>query len=390
MTATATAIIPEAAEQRAARLQMVAGSSEGALTLPLVWARDARPMLDTAYVVKGSIGRGELVVVYGPPKCGKTFLMTDLALSVAAGLPEWFGMRINPGPVVYVASEMGNRVQRRVRAWLDHRLGDAADCDPPLAIVPRVVNLLDELDVERLMLTIESLATERGNPALVVVDTLARSMVGGDENSALDMGRAIAVGDRLRDQFNTTTAMSHHCGKDTKGARGSSALLGAADCFIRVDADDQGNRTATIEWSRDGMAGEQFGFRLRTVELGLDVDGDTVTTCIVEPSDAELRSARPQRRLPPECQNALSALRSALEEHGQRLPATSVLPPVRAVRVNLWRDSYYARALLVSAENDDSGRKKEQAARQKAFTRARDRLLSEGLIGAQESFVWLN
>ena len=60
---------------------------------------------------------------------------------------------------------------------------------PPFAIVPKVVNLLDELDVERLFATLDSLVATHGNPVLVIVDTLARSMVGGDANSAQDMGR---------------------------------------------------------------------------------------------------------------------------------------------------------------------------------------------------------
>jgi RecA-family ATPase len=83
--------------------------------LPLVWASQAEPGLDVDYVVKGIVAAGELVVIYGPPKSGKTFLATDMGLSVAAEQP-WFGRRVRGGLVIYIASEMGSRVLRRVRA----------------------------------------------------------------------------------------------------------------------------------------------------------------------------------------------------------------------------------------------------------------------------------
>lgn len=101
---------------------------------------------------------------------------------------------------------------------------------------------------------------------MIVIDTLARSMAGGDENSAQDMGRAIAVADQLRDQFDAATLLVHHSGKNvSKGSRGSSALLGAGDGYFRVEGDEHGNHVATVEWSRDGESGRQYPFRLRLI-----------------------------------------------------------------------------------------------------------------------------
>jgi KaiC/GvpD/RAD55 family RecA-like ATPase len=343
--------------------------------LPLIWACDAGPMLDAPYVVKGIIGPGELIVVYGAPKSGKTFFATDLGLHVAAGM-LWFGHRVNPGLVLYIASEMGKRAERRVKAWIDERLGDAAAA-PPFALVPKVVNLLDDLDVERLVATIESLVATRGKPALLIVDTLARSMAGGDENSAQDMGRAIAVADRLRDQFSTATVLVHHAGKDvTKGGRGSSALLGAADTYILVESDQAGGHVATVEWSRDGEAGQRYGFRLPVVELGTDADGDRITTCVVEACAAvTTKTAKPVRR-----DVALDALRETIGEHATTIQGSSTIPAgVKVVTLDQWK----ARWLLRTGY--DEGRIADSH-----YCHDKADLLKSGAIGVSKPYVWIN
>ena len=243
------------------------GAGSGEKPFDLIWASDAHAMLDRPYIVKGVIGQGELGAMYGRWKSGKTFLALDMGMSVATG-QHWFGHRVSPGLVIYIASEAGPVIQRRVRAWLDRHPG-AAKKDVPFAIVPRAVNLLADADLERLFQTIDALVAKHGPPVLIIVDTLARSMAGGDENSALDMGRAIAVADWLRDRYQTATMFIHHAGKDVaKGARGSSALVAAADVVIQVSADGAGNHRAIIEWSREGAGGSQYAFRLPIVELG--------------------------------------------------------------------------------------------------------------------------
>jgi KaiC/GvpD/RAD55 family RecA-like ATPase len=347
----------------------------GAL-LPLVWARAAGPLLDAPYVVKDVISPGGLIVIYGAPKSGKTFFVTDLGLRVAMAQP-WFNHRVRAGLVLYIASEMGRRAERRVWAWLDHHLGDVADRDLPFAIVPKVVNLLDAVAVERLVATIDSMIDTRGKPALLIVDTLARSMAGGDENSAQDMGRAIAVADRLRDQFNTATVLVHHAGKDvTKGGRGSSALLGAADAYILVESDQAGGHVATVEWSRDGEAGQRYGFRLLPVELGTDTDGDVAMTCVLVPSaEATAKAAKPVRR-----DVALDALREAIGEHGQVMPDTSTIPKgVRAVTLDQWK----ARWMLRTGYEDSSGNSIAVN-----FHKDKDALLKAGKVSISKPYAW--
>ncbi len=369
----------KARTEELAAFAVIGKSTAGPLTdhpLPIIWACDAGPMLDASHVIKGIIGPGELVVIYGAPKSGKTFFVTDMSLHVSARMP-WFGHRVNGGLVIYVASEMGIRAQRRVKAWIDERLGDAAEA-PLFALVPKVVNLLDELDVERLVATIESLITSRGKPVLLIIDTLARSMR-GNENATEDMGMVIAVADRLRDLFGTATVLVHHSGKDiTKGARGSTSLLGAADTYIRVEADEGGGHVATVEWSRDSQAGARYGFRLQQVDLGIDRDGDMATTCVLVPSAAAaVKTVKTARR-----DVALDALREAISEHGETMAGTSTIPRgVRAVTLDQWR----ARWLLRTGYEDSSA-----DSIKVNFGKDRGELLKGGKITISRPYVWIN
>src|SRR4029077_17636631 len=66
--------------------------------------KDIRLKTDRPYLVKGIIPREGLVVVWGPPKCGKSFWTFDVAMHVALGW-EYRGKRVQPGTVCYIACE---------------------------------------------------------------------------------------------------------------------------------------------------------------------------------------------------------------------------------------------------------------------------------------------
>src|SRR5215472_1843507 len=50
----------------------------------------------SAYLVRNIIPREGLIVIWGPPKCGKSFWTFDLALHVSLGW-EYRGRRVNQG-----------------------------------------------------------------------------------------------------------------------------------------------------------------------------------------------------------------------------------------------------------------------------------------------------
>jgi len=68
------------------------------------------------YLVKGIIPRQGLAVVWGPPKCGKSFWIFDLAMHVALGW-QYRERRVQQGAVVYCAFEGQTGIQARVEAF---------------------------------------------------------------------------------------------------------------------------------------------------------------------------------------------------------------------------------------------------------------------------------
>ena len=73
----------------------------------------------TGYLVKGLLSSTGLAVVWGPPKCGKSFWVMDLALHVAKGWP-YRGKRVRQAPVIYFVLEGRSALPKRVEAMKRH------------------------------------------------------------------------------------------------------------------------------------------------------------------------------------------------------------------------------------------------------------------------------
>lgn len=248
--------------------------------LPTVMFSDATASLDADDFVEGVLTRGAMSVLYGESNCGKTFFALDLALHVAAGR-RWRDREADQGFVLYLALEGTRGILNRVAAYkAEHGLDDAG---LPFAIATISVNLLDpEADAGAVIATIKALAETMGvKPILIVVDTLARAMAGGNENAGEDMGALVINGDAIRRESGAHVMWIHHSGKDTaKGARGHSSLRAATDTEIEVVA-LTGARTATVTKQRDMECVGSFGFTLKVVDLGKNQRGKPVTSCVV-------------------------------------------------------------------------------------------------------------
>ena len=79
---------------------------------------------ERVYLVKGIIPRTSFVVVWGPPKCGKSFWIFDLVMHLALGW-EYRGRRVQQGAVVYLALEGGQGFIARVEAFRQRYLSEA-------------------------------------------------------------------------------------------------------------------------------------------------------------------------------------------------------------------------------------------------------------------------
>ncbi len=207
-----------------------------------------------------------LVSLYGASGAGKTFVALDYAARTAQA-----------APVVYIAGEGAVGLAARKLAWCRHHELGAGE----LFFVPQAVNLLDGAEVAALIDLIAPL-----RPALLVVDTLARCMIGGDENSARDMGLFVTACDEIKVATGATVLIVHHTGKTGALERGSSALRAACDQMIGLSNDD-GLITLSCEKSKDSSPFSQRTLSLLPVETGrTGEEGLPETSCVLEPGES--------------------------------------------------------------------------------------------------------
>lgn len=228
------------------------------------------------WLVKGIIPRAELAVIFGQSGSGKTFWVMDVALCIARGEP-WNGKKTTQGQVLYIAAEGAEGVRKRMRAYFEHTGIAPADVSGIrfMADAPRLNHKTDRIELATAI-------RGMGKLDVVIIDTLAAVTPGVDENSGKEMGEVLAYCKAIHRHTGALVVLIHHSGKDeTKGARGWSGLRAAVDCEIQISRCEN-DRAATVTKLKDGLDAEvEYPFRLNVVELGVDEDGDPVTSCVV-------------------------------------------------------------------------------------------------------------
>lgn len=219
---------------------------------------------DPSFLVDQILPERSLSVLVGSPGIGKTFAALSMSLSICTGLP-WLDHKIHTGEVIYITSEGLNGLKLRLQAWEAHHNVEVKN----FGYITEAPQFLDEQEIKTLIENIT--ASHLNKPALIVIDTLARHMVGGDENSALYMGEFIANADKLRDAFDCAVIIVHHTGKRKNNTsfseRGSSALRGAADTMLLMDKDKNGVVKICCEKQKDSEPFEAFPVALKPIEL---------------------------------------------------------------------------------------------------------------------------
>ena len=123
----------------------------------------------------------------------------------------------------------------------------------------------------------------------VVIDTFAKGIAagGGDEDKARDQNKCLTNLRRLHERAELHVAIVGHTGKDeTKGSRGSNAHPADVDLQVQISGDEI--KLARVIKGNDQPEGELTAFKLELAELGLDEDGDPITTAIL--SDQVLKT----------------------------------------------------------------------------------------------------
>lgn len=206
--------------------------------LPVVRVGDIRHE-DQAqrWLVEQLWGESSVGVIGGAPKCSKTWLALDLALSVATGT-ACLGKYAVPRPgavLVYLAEDALPTVRQRVAGMARHRGLELAAIDVHVITAPTL-----QLDREphrgQLLQT-----ARRLRPRLLLLDPLVR-LHSSDENNAQDMAGLLAYFRSLQRQLDLSVVLVHHARKNAvhgvaagQGLRGSSDIhaFGDSNLYLR-------------------------------------------------------------------------------------------------------------------------------------------------------------
>jgi len=250
--------------------------------MQLIMADDIRPSINKTDFVQGLLADNQFSVVYGESNCGKTFFMTDLCFHIAQG-KRWRDKRVDQGGVVYVALEGAYGLGNRLEAYRQHYNDGQGMAFAMLASQVDFMN--PEGNINEFIDLLKNSTDKMPSIRLIVIDTLARAIAGGDENSGQDMGMLVHHADLIRYHTGAHVCFIHHSGKDkARGARGHSSLRAAVDTEIEISRDEGANFSKIrVVKQRELELGDEMAFSLKTVSIGVDTrTNEEITSCVVQ------------------------------------------------------------------------------------------------------------
>lgn len=217
-------------------------------------------------------------LLFGDAGSYKSFVALDIALHIAAG-KDWHGNKVAQGPVIYIAGEGHGGLARRFAAWQQYHETDISKL--PIYVSNAATGFCEPERTQEVVKAIDQITRGVGNPAMILIDTLARNFGSGDENSNSDMGAFISnVDNHLRERYTATVMIVHHSGHGNKSrARGATALRAGVD-FEYCLTKEKGGLSAKLVCSKMKDAIEPVDTYLQATEVKIPGFEEDITSLI--------------------------------------------------------------------------------------------------------------
>ncbi len=332
------------------------------------------------WLIKGHMEQGSIGMLFGPPASAKSFIAMDIAFCIAAGI-DWNGNDTVQGQVVYLAGEGHSGIAKRFKA-LGIKYGTMTS-DIFFSELP--ASLMDPDNAQSVFDAIKKVCD---SPSLIVIDTLHRNFGSGDENSARDFGIFLNAITQLIHKLGAAVLLVHHSGHSSDDrARGSSSMRAAMDVEYKVTK-DKDLVTMTCTKPKEFKEPKPMSFNLVTQILPgcFDDDGKPVESAILNSTTytAPVRTAS----ISGNDSVVLQALTDVITKQGKSASNTlsakyPELAGKKCIHLDDWRKESY---LLL--DQSSNGTNKPQA-NQKAFHRAKEKLLHFNKIVTEEECYWI-
>ena len=291
------------------------------------------------------------------------------------------GRDVEPGPVFYLAGEGHAGLSRRLRAWELHH--ETALADAPLFVSQVPAALIDVQSAVNVEAAITGLESIHGKPALIIIDTFARNLGAGDENSNADIGLFINHLDQMRLRLGCAVLLVHHSGHVEKDrARGGSALNAAMDASFQLDKKSGQRGDGFIELTHRKAKESELCMPQHFELLQVRLDGwrdakgrDMHSAVLVQKhlDESEIQRGKPLTLAQRQGMDAF--VQAAVEAGGEGSEGSEGSEgagdgnPVKPVHIDQWRNAFY--------RNCDA---KTPEARKTAFLRVRKALVELGQL----------
>jgi putative DNA primase/helicase len=245
-----------------------------------------------SWLVKHWLQSKALVMVHGPSGGGKTFVVLDWMLHMAAGIPEWMGHKVKQSSILYLAGEGHHGLKGRIAAWKQHHGISSLNQSFHITMTGCDLNTPEGYQKVR-----EAILAMPKIPDVLGIDTLNRNFY-GDENSAQDTKGMLDYIALLQNEFGITIVLVHHTGVSDEAqhrARGSSAWKGALDVEISIVPSKNDGPIGIIQRkSKDAEEAEDMWVDLQSVPIKgwFDEDEEQVTSAVVVSADAPIKASK--------------------------------------------------------------------------------------------------
>ena len=234
----------------------------------------------TQWLVEGLWADQAVGILGGEPKCCKSFLALDVAVSVASGAPclRHFPVR-RTGPVLLFPAEDSLAVVRQRLAGIAAAAQVAFESLPVQVITAPALRLDTPADRQRLWHTVQN-----HQPILLILDPLIR-LHRVDENDATQIATLLSYLRELQRQFHLAVLLVHHARKDSHATRPGQALRGSSELHGWGDSNlylrRKGSQLTLSTEHRAAPSQDQ-------IPLQLAASGSDLALAVVEPRGVEV------------------------------------------------------------------------------------------------------
>lgn len=367
-------------EGQAAGAEQTKAAQPAPSPLAFRWHGEDSTLEPRRELIKSLLPAVGVCLLSGQSGSGKTFLALDMAASIALG-QDWFGKRVRePGGSLILAAEGGGTIAERLEAIRvgKHRAVDRMpigwlELAEPLNAKGALPRIAEAIEIAKARIASE----HRASLKAIFLDTLAAGFQIEDENDAGQATRAMQALQAIAARFECLVIGIGHHGKQIEaGHRGSSAWQASADAVLSVLAErdsligEVSHRQLALTKSRWRETGWAEQFELKPVEIGIDEDGEPITSAIVSPLAGAGRivsAGKPSANRPSLGKDIFAAaFQAMISDHGKEVrPFGAKSIPVIAVPLRLVREEFARRY-----PNEDGDAEQQSARTRKAFSRA--------------------